>query len=106
LKPYIHDIVNSDASKPFDQWECGNEVKGATITSNGSLTPNFEYIQELRIRRSTVGKSKSSNAKTVLVLDAGYVAAPLVEMLTRDENVNVIVGSEFQGWFDLSISDN
>ncbi len=44
-----------------------------------------------------LGKSKPSNAKTVLVLGAGYVASPLVEMLTRDENVHVIVASELQG---------
>lgn len=96
LRPYMQDIINSDASKPFDQWNCGSEVKGATIASNGSLTPSFEYIHHLRTKRSAVGK-KSSNSKTVLVLGAGYVAAPLVEMLTRDENVHVIVGSELQG---------
>ncbi|KAJ6220407.1 hypothetical protein RDWZM_006219 [Blomia tropicalis] len=95
LKPYMHEIINSDATEPFDKWNCGPEVKGATIASNGSLTPNFEYIQELRTKRTAIGK-KSSNAKTVLVLGAGYVAAPLVEMLTRDENVHVIVGSELQ----------
>lgn len=102
LRPYIVDIINSDASKSFEDWDSGPEVKGATIASNGSLTPSFEYIADMRSRRNTAlsmgsKSNKSSNAKTVLVLGAGYVASPLVEILTRDENVHVIVGSELLG---------
>ena len=97
LKPYIADIINSDATRDFEAWDAGAEVKGATIASNGALTPAFEYITQMRTRRTMLGKSKPSNAKTVLVLGAGYVASPLVEMLTRDENVHVIVASELQG---------
>lgn len=102
LRPYIVDIINSDASKDFEEWDSGPEVKGATIASNGSLTPSFEYIADMRSKRllaTSAGSknNKNSNAKTVLVLGAGYVASPLVEILTRDENVHVIVGSELLG---------
>lgn len=44
-------------------------------------------------------KAQSATAakmKKVLVLGAGYVAAPLVEYLTRDDSVNVIIGTAFQ----------
>lgn len=104
LKPYIHDIINSDASTSFDTWKCGDVVKGATIASNGNLTPNFEYIMDMRTEKASVKVGKRSNhMKTVLVLGAGYVAAPLVEFLTRDENIHVIVGSELQGSKNLLI---
>jgi saccharopine dehydrogenase-like NADP-dependent oxidoreductase len=38
--------------------------------------------------------------KHVLVLGAGFVSAPLVELLTRDEKVHVTVASELQGFVD------
>ena len=40
-------IIRNNATKPFDQTEMdkvGPIVAGAVITSNGKLTPKFEYI--------------------------------------------------------------
>uniref|UniRef100_A0AAQ5YTX3 Saccharopine dehydrogenase (NAD(+), L-glutamate-forming) n=1 Tax=Amphiprion ocellaris TaxID=80972 RepID=A0AAQ5YTX3_AMPOC len=57
----------------------------AVITSNGVLTPKFEYIEKLRERRKT-------GMKRVLLLGSGYVSGPVVEYLTRDERTQVTVG--------------
>lgn len=48
LYPYALDIIQSDAKKPLDEHNFSPAVHGAIIASNGKLTPNFEYIQELR----------------------------------------------------------
>ena len=99
LKPYIDDIINSDATKPFESCNFGSVVKNAIIASNGTLTPNFEYIMDLRKKKESTGpiKKRTSNEKNVLVLGAGYVSAPLVELLTRDSNIHVTVASDLQG---------
>lgn len=38
-------------------------------------------------------KTAAEKMKKVLVLGAGYVSAPLVEYLTRDDSVHVIIGT-------------
>lgn len=48
LYPYALDIIQSDAKKPLEEYNFSPAVHGAIIASNGQLTPNFEYIQELR----------------------------------------------------------
>lgn len=68
LFPYINDIINSDANKPFEEENFGHVVKSAVICSNGSLTPNFEYIAELRKRKSLRSNAFSEKKKNVLVL--------------------------------------
>lgn len=99
LMPYIYDIISSDATKPLSQHRMSQVVEGAVIASNGKLTPNYEYIEDLRNTSRSMKKAQSATAakvKKVLVLGAGYVAAPLVEYLTRDDSVNVIIGTAFQ----------
>ena len=51
LLPFLIDVANSDINKPFDQQidDYAKEIKGAIITSNGKLTPKYEYIKHLRI---------------------------------------------------------
>ena len=47
LCPHVENIVRNNASKPFDEVErakVGDIVAGAVITSNGKLTPKYEYI--------------------------------------------------------------
>jgi len=49
LSPWIPEMVNGDARKSIDEETCYSKVvKGAIICSNGKLTKDFEYIQELR----------------------------------------------------------
>jgi hypothetical protein len=44
------DILRSDATKTFEdnKEKMGPIVAGSVITSNGVLTPEFEYIAKLR----------------------------------------------------------
>ena len=51
LLPHILDVLSSDAGRPFEEEKFSNVIQGAVITSNGKLTKNFEYIQELRNQR-------------------------------------------------------
>nr|XP_053652863.1 alpha-aminoadipic semialdehyde synthase, mitochondrial-like [Cherax quadricarinatus] len=51
LLPHMYDILQSDASKPLEEQSFTHEVHGAFITSGGRLTPNFEYIADLRAQR-------------------------------------------------------
>lgn len=99
LYPYMSDIIRSDATKSLEEESFGPVVSGAVIASNGKLTPNFEYIMELRAkkRRESIQASRSSGSKSVVVLGAGYVAGPLLEYLTRDSNINVTIASALEG---------
>jgi len=97
LIPHMYDMLQSDATKSFEEHNFNHEVHGAVITSNGKLTPNFEYISTLRAQnKQAASKSAADMAakeKKVLVLGAGYVSSPLVEYLTRDPKVGVTVAS-------------
>lgn len=48
LYPYALDIIQSEAKKPLEEHNFTPAVHAAIIASNGKLTPNFQYIQELR----------------------------------------------------------
>ncbi|KAG7456044.1 hypothetical protein MATL_G00247560 [Megalops atlanticus] len=48
LCPYIWEMLQSDATRPLDQEEFSPQVRDAVITTNGKLTPKFEYIHKLR----------------------------------------------------------
>uniref|UniRef100_A0A7N8XBG7 Aminoadipate-semialdehyde synthase n=1 Tax=Mastacembelus armatus TaxID=205130 RepID=A0A7N8XBG7_9TELE len=65
----------------------------AVITSNGALTPKFEYIEKLRERREKAQIMKKAGMKRVLLLGSGFVSGPVVEYLTRDERTQVTVAS-------------
>ncbi|KAF4532644.1 hypothetical protein B566_EDAN009825 [Ephemera danica] len=95
LLPYAMDILKSDAYKPLEKQDLSHTVHGATIASNGSLTPNYEYIQELR--NSNKSRHKASDveqkAKRVLILGAGFVSAPVVEYLSREKNLHITLAS-------------
>lgn len=58
-------MVKSDANKPIDEQGLIPELKRAVITSNGQLTPMFEYIAELRkhneFEMNTMMKKKEDN---------------------------------------------
>jgi len=97
LIPHMQDILLSDASKPLSDHHFSPEVKNAIITSNGCLTPDFEYIAALREARKEymVGTSNVlTREKKVLVLGAGYVAEPVVEYLQRDSDIGIRIASD------------
>ncbi|XP_053741901.1 alpha-aminoadipic semialdehyde synthase, mitochondrial [Synchiropus splendidus] len=93
LFPYVWEMLPSDATRPLDEEEFSPQVRDAVITSNGALTPKFEYIEKLREKREKAQIMKKSGMKRVLLLGSGYVSAPVVEYLTRDERTQVTVAS-------------
>jgi len=102
LYPYVTDILKSDANKPFEdnKEKMGPIVAGAVITSNGKLTPNFEYIADIRESNSAKMVGDFSSDKKALILGAGYVSAPVIEYLTRDKDLGVTVASALKSEAD------
>ncbi|UYV78979.1 AASS [Cordylochernes scorpioides] len=102
LFPFVADFLRSDATKPLEDHKFSPIVNNAIIASNGQLTPNFQYIQELRKTskecrsRQKAQSLAAASKKRVLVLGAGYVAAPLVEYLSRDKSTEVVIASALQ----------
>ncbi|XP_071450294.1 alpha-aminoadipic semialdehyde synthase, mitochondrial isoform X2 [Hetaerina americana] len=104
LFPYAFDILRSDATLPLEKHNFNPVVHGAIITSNGKLTPNFEYIQELRManrRTQTAMLARQAASKKVLILGAGFVSAPVVEYLNRDKNIALTVASALKDEADV-----
>ncbi|CAN9498807.1 unnamed protein product [Ophioblennius macclurei] len=93
LFPYIWEMLPSDATRPLEDEEFTPQVRDAVITSNGVLTPKFEYIEKLRERREKAQILKKTGMKRVLLLGSGYVSGPVVEYLTRDDRTQVTVAS-------------
>ncbi|KAM3870191.1 alpha-aminoadipic semialdehyde synthase, mitochondrial [Diretmus argenteus] len=93
LWPYIWEMLPSDATRPLEDEEFSPQVRDAVITSNGKLTPKFEYIEKLRERREQAQIMKKGGMKRVLLLGSGYVSGPVIEYLTRDPGTQVTVAS-------------
>ncbi|RZF48102.1 hypothetical protein LSTR_LSTR002168 [Laodelphax striatellus] len=97
--PYTFDILQSDAIKPLEEHNFNPSVEAAIIASNGKLTPNFQYIQELRNlnqrsrHKYTMADDDDDQSKNVLVLGAGRVCSPLIEYLNREGQINIKIGS-------------
>lgn len=52
LMPFVKAVVNSDASKPFEeQTDLPPEIYKAVICCHGELTPKYKYIDNLRSLR-------------------------------------------------------
>uniref|UniRef100_A0A8C7WIE0 Aminoadipate-semialdehyde synthase n=1 Tax=Oncorhynchus mykiss TaxID=8022 RepID=A0A8C7WIE0_ONCMY len=83
LFPYIWEMV-----RPAAGVRCT-----AVITSEGKLTPKFEYIEDLRQRSEQAKIMKRSGMKRVLLLGSGYVSGPVIEYLTRDPGTQITVAS-------------
>lgn len=47
--------LNCATDQNFTRLQCKEEVKNAIITSDGKLTPNFEYIADLRAQKARYG---------------------------------------------------
>ncbi|XP_065355629.1 alpha-aminoadipic semialdehyde synthase, mitochondrial [Calliphora vicina] len=100
LNPFVNDIIKSDAKKTLEDEHFSFPIKSAIIASNGKLTENYEYIQELRESNNNRSRHKiegrSESDKKVLVLGAGMVSAPLVEWLHREKDVSITVCSQIK----------
>uniref|UniRef100_A0A452RLN8 Aminoadipate-semialdehyde synthase n=1 Tax=Ursus americanus TaxID=9643 RepID=A0A452RLN8_URSAM len=68
----------------------------AVITSNGVLTDKYKYIQKLRENRELAQSLSMGTKKKVLVLGSGYVSEPVLEYLSRDNKIEITVGSDMK----------
>lgn len=94
LYPYVEEMLLSDASQPLESQNFSPVVRDAVITSNGILTDKYKYIQKLRESRERIQPLSMSTKKKVLVLGSGYVSGPVLEYLSRDNNIEITVGSD------------
>ncbi|GBP80004.1 hypothetical protein EVAR_68358_1 [Eumeta japonica] len=96
LYPYAEDIMQSDATKSLEEHNFTPVIQGAIITSNGKLTSPYEYINDLRMANTrSRHKVEGSDQQTpVLILGSGLVSAPVVEYLSREENIAVTIASQ------------
>ncbi|ETN81777.1 saccharopine dehydrogenase [Necator americanus] len=111
LFPYIFDMLNCTTEQPFDRLTCRPEVKGAIITNGGMLTPNYEYISDLRNAKATASYHKSrvmgADEKKVLLLGAGMVSGPFADFYSKQPKVQVTVATESrEDGHRLAKSDN
>nr|XP_056702670.1 alpha-aminoadipic semialdehyde synthase, mitochondrial [Euleptes europaea] len=93
LSPYIEEMLLSDASEPFESQNYSPVVRDAVITSNGSLTDKYKYIQKLRESREYTQSLAIGRKKQVLLLGSGYVSGPVIEYLSRDPNIGITAAS-------------
>ena len=95
LFPYVGDLLKSDATKPFTELKTSPVVHRAVIASNGELTPDYKYIADLRnAKRQQAAGTSEKKGRKVLILGAGFVAAPAVEYLARDPTIRITVASQ------------
>eukprot|EP00052_Salpingoeca_macrocollata_P021812 m.187847 g.187847 ORF g.187847 m.187847 type:complete len:908 (-) comp21632_c0_seq1:68-2791(-) len=92
LLPYIAKLAQSDGSVDFSQQtDIPDTLRNAIITSQGKLTPRFEYIQTLREEKEHTRLGKE---KQVLVCGSGMVVAPCVEYLKScDLDISITIAS-------------
>ncbi|CAF2100508.1 unnamed protein product [Rotaria magnacalcarata] len=106
LLPLIPKLLEVDATKNFQmQTNVPRVIRDATLTANGQLTPKYSYITQLREQRR-LKTTKSSSEKRVLVLGAGFVSGPVIEYLTRNEQINVTVVSAIKQEADRFAATN
>ncbi|CAF0984180.1 unnamed protein product [Rotaria sp. Silwood1] len=106
LLPLIPQMLQLNAKKDFQtQTSVSHVVRNAVITANGQLTPKYAYISKLRKWRG-LKEMKASSGKRILILGAGFASGPVVEYLTRDQQVHVTVVSSSRQEVDRFASTN
>uniref|UniRef100_A0A8D0XT79 Saccharopine dehydrogenase (NAD(+), L-glutamate-forming) n=1 Tax=Sus scrofa TaxID=9823 RepID=A0A8D0XT79_PIG len=96
LYPFVEEMILSDATQPLESQNFSPVVRDAVITSNGTLAKKYKYIQTLRESRERVQSLSMGTKKKVLVLGSGYVSEPVLEYLSRDDNIEITVGSDMK----------
>ncbi|VFV18223.1 alpha-aminoadipic semialdehyde [Lynx pardinus] len=96
LYPYVEEMILSDATQPLESQNFSPVVRDAVITSNGTLPDKYKYIQKLRENRELAQSLSMGTKKKVLVLGSGYVSEPVLEYLSRDDSIQITVGSDMK----------
>ncbi|CAD7694370.1 unnamed protein product [Nyctereutes procyonoides] len=96
LYPYVEEMILSDATQPLESQNFSPVVRDAVIASNGVLPDKYKYIQKLRESRELAQSLSMGTKKKVLVLGSGYVSEPVLEYLSRDNRIDITVGSDMK----------
>jgi hypothetical protein len=62
---YVVELAANDPSTPFEELDLNPDIKNGIMTCHGKLTPNFEYIAELRRKNEENAKEEQVENKTV-----------------------------------------
>lgn len=88
LLPHVRNLLDSDMARSFDdQTDLSPVWRRACIACNGELTPDYQYITELR-------REHESHQHKVLLLGAGLVAPALVEYLAKQKDYVITIASQ------------
>ncbi|XP_072178275.1 alpha-aminoadipic semialdehyde synthase, mitochondrial-like [Diadema setosum] len=97
LAPLVPELLTSDATKPFEQEDFSRVIRDAIICSNGKLTNNYKYIQDLRDKIDPrIPVDMATAEKKVLILGSGMMVPPVVDYLTRDKTVACTIASDMK----------
>jgi len=81
LLPFIDDLLNLASG----QGDVCPAIRNAVICQNGALTTQYRYISDMR--------AAQTSSKSILVLGAGYVSAPVVDYLSSKGYKVTVVSS-------------
>ena len=89
LTALVKEVAASDRTKTLEEQakELQPALFNSIIANNGKLTPNYEYIADLRKARDQTRKSRDQ--RNILFLGAGMVSGPAVEYLLKDPRNSV-----------------
>jgi alpha-aminoadipic semialdehyde synthase len=65
LFDYVVELAADDANTPFEDLQLNPDIKNGIMTCHGKLTPNFEYITELRRKNEEAAKSVKVENKSI-----------------------------------------
>lgn len=91
LLPFVRALALTDPSAPFSSANLPLPLSNAVIASNGSLTPNYKYIAELRAANEAANESAITTgpafipdlgAPRVTLFGSGMVAGSFVHHLS------------------------
>ncbi|KAM4857725.1 alpha-aminoadipic semialdehyde synthase, mitochondrial isoform X3 [Urocitellus parryii] len=99
LYPYVEEMLLSDASQPLESQNFSPVVRDAVITSNGTLTDKYKYIQKLRessllpyVLHPIVAKACVESK--VNMITASYITPALKELEKSVEDAGITVIGE------------
>uniref|UniRef100_A0A8C0QTI9 Aminoadipate-semialdehyde synthase n=1 Tax=Canis lupus dingo TaxID=286419 RepID=A0A8C0QTI9_CANLU len=84
LYPYVEEMILSDATQPLESQNFSPVVRDVSHENN--FFPQMELAQSLSM----------GTKKRVLVLGSGYVSEPVLEYLSRDNRIDITVGSDMK----------
>uniref|UniRef100_A0A8C6GZT9 Saccharopine dehydrogenase (NAD(+), L-glutamate-forming) n=1 Tax=Mus spicilegus TaxID=10103 RepID=A0A8C6GZT9_MUSSI len=95
LYPYVEEMLLSDASQPLESQNFSPVVRDVNHTILLFKRNKLNYrLSSSFSNRERIQFLSMSTKKKVLVLGSGYVSGPVLEYLSRDNNIEITLGSD------------